>query len=317
MTDELLAAHRLIVQADLRPTVGSTFQPTGFPNLGAAEFTRPGQPPSVLVESVQSMTNHLERVLWDDARQRPIELIGALAWVEVQAPDGTHLTSSREEAHRLSGAYVREAAIDGMSGSDWLIERLGIAAKRPHDRQEIARAIFAMDPLCLVHGVFFSEKGFHGNPKVRRAMHAVIEAHDAAPAISGGVKRDDVAFEADKSTGRGSEAGYGFIPFARTEYTARSIVLSVAVDLDQIRGYGLSPEQTRVVESLAIYELVSVLDGPLRLRTACDLTTTQVEVETPVGARLPPLDEAESALADAIGELGSEGSGPVIAVWDK
>ena len=50
MMDALDEATRLIVDARMRPVIGSAFQPTGFANLGAAEFQRPGHPPSLLVE---------------------------------------------------------------------------------------------------------------------------------------------------------------------------------------------------------------------------------------------------------------------------
>lgn len=317
MIDDLLAGHRTIVHAHLKPVVGSTLQPTGFPNLGAAEFTRPGQPPSLLVESVQSLTNHLENTMWDEAERRPIDAIAELPWVKVESSGGEHLTSSREEPHRLSSPYIREATVQGQPGTAWLIERLGLRDKRPLDRRAIAAAVFDLDPLCLVHGVFFSEKGFHGNPKFRRVTHAVIEAQDVSPVISGGVKRDDVAFEADKATKRSAEAGYGFIPFARTEYTAADILLSAALDLAQLRSYGLDPERTRVLGLLALLELSFLLSAPLRLRTACDLRVDDVEVASPDAATLPNADELSEALRESVARLGRDGEGPIVAVWDK
>lgn len=317
MIDELLAGHRTIVHAHLKPVVGSTLQPTGFPNLGAAEFTRPGQPPSLLVESVQSLTNHLENTMWDEGKRQPIDVIAELPWVKVESPDGEHLTSSREEPHRLSSAYIREATIDGQPGTAWLIERLGLRDKRPLDRRAIAAAVFDLDPMCLVHGVFFSERGFHGNPKFRRVTHAVIEASDVSPVVSGGVKRDDVAFEADKAAKRGAEAGYGFIPFARTEYTAADILLSVALDTAQLRSYGLDPDRTELLGLLALLELSFLLSAPLRLRTACDLRVDDVEVSSSGLATFPSVEELTEALGAAVARLNLEGGAPVIAVWDK
>ena len=61
-------APRLLIEADLKPVQGSRFQPTGFPNLGHAVYSAPsGGGQMLLVESAQSMANHLERTLWDDA----------------------------------------------------------------------------------------------------------------------------------------------------------------------------------------------------------------------------------------------------------
>jgi CRISPR-associated protein Csb1 len=297
MTDALDQATRLVLEARLRPVIGSTFQPTGFPNLGAATFTRPGEPMSLLVESVQSLANHFEALGFDGPANEPIALLDRLPWVQVVATDGErHLTSSREEPHRLAAAYVRDAAIDGQLGATWLGDRLGLRTGRPLDWAGIYSAVFELDPLCLLHGVFFSDKRFHGNPKVRRAISAVIEAHDVAPAISGGVKRDEVRFKAGE--GQGAEEGYGSIPFGRTEYTAREIVLSASVDLVQLRGYGLSAPSTRLLVLLAVWELVALLDRPLRLRTACDLELIgKPEIRRPDGFVLPGRGELESAIA--------------------
>ena len=146
-----------------------------------------------------------------------------------------------------------------------------------------------------MHGVFFSDKGFHGNPKVRRALSAVIEAHDVVPVVSGGLKRDDVQFTS--AEGHGAEEGYGFVPFGRTEYTAHDIVLSASLDLTQLRGYGLDPAATRLLTLIAVWELRALLDGPLRLRTACDLEFESVTVRRPDAFELPDRSELEQAIA--------------------
>jgi len=312
MIDALDDATRLVVDARLRPVIGSTFQPTGFANLGAAEFQRPGRPPSLLVESVQSMTNHFEALGFDGAARRPIALLEQLPWIAVLATDsGAHLTSSREEPHRLAAAYVRNADIDGEGGLAWLVRRLGLRPRAPLDWQSIYATVFQLDPLCLVHGVFFSDKGFHGNPKVRRALSAVIEAHDVVPVISGGLKRDDVQFTS--SEGQGAEEGYGFVPFGRTEYSAQEIVLSASLDLAQLRGYGLDPKATQLLTLVAVWELRSLLDGPLRLRTACDLEVEGVSVRRPNGYELPACRELEQAIASTDVVFDEPGARP--ASW--
>lgn len=312
MIDALGDATRLVVDARLRPVIGSTFQPTGFANLGAAEFQRPGQPPSLLVESVQSMTNHFEALGFDSAAREPIALLADLPWIVVRAADGgAHLTSSREEPHRLAAAYVRNAGIEGEGGLAWLVQRLGLQPRSPLHWSSIYEAIFQLDPLCLVHGVFFSDKGFHGNPKVRRALSAVIEAHDVVPVVSGGLKRDDVQFTS--SEGQGAEEGYGFVPFGRTEYSADEIVLSASLDLTQLRGYGLDPSATRLLTLVAVWELRALLDGPLRLRTACDLEVESVSVRRPDGYELPGRHELEQAITSTEAVFDEPGSRP--ATW--
>ncbi len=314
MIEALADAPRLLVDAPLRPVVGTTFQPTGFPDLGAAEFQRPNSPPSLLVESVQSMANRLEELGWDAPAQQPIELLAGLPYVEVvHAEDERFLTSSRLEPHRLAAAYVRDAAIDGADGTDWVTERLGLEPKRPLDWGRIYTAVFEMDPLCLIHGVFFSAKPWHGNPKVRRAITAVVEAHDVAPVISGGLKRDDVQFTQGES-GRGAEEGYGFVPFGRTEYTAREIVLGASVDLAQIRGYGLPSERTELLTLLAVWELASLLESPLRLRTACDFElAAEPAIRRPERFGLPSADDLANRVREL--SLGFEHPGALRAVW--
>jgi CRISPR-associated protein Csb1 len=312
MISTLEQEPRLVVDATLNPVVGSIFQPTGFPDLGAATFERPGGLPAMLVESVQSLTNHFEALGWDGPAQRPVEALAALPYVEVRSGvDGSFLTSSRLEPHRLASAYVRDAAVDGATGLEWIAQRLELADGRPLDWPVIYRAIFELDPLCLVHGVFFSHKGWHGNPKVRRALTAVIEAHDVRPVVSGGLKRDDVSFR-QGGEGRGAEEGYGFVPFGRTEYTAAEIVLTASIDLAQIRGYGLSPEATRLLTAVALWELAQLLAQPLRLRTACDLEVAEVRVRRPDDVVLPSADDLRAEIEGAGVELEEPGARSVL-----
>ena len=63
--------NRLLVTVPLRPVQGDRFQPTGFPNLGAATYqTTDG--PKLLVESAQSMANRFEMTCWDSSTNKPI-----------------------------------------------------------------------------------------------------------------------------------------------------------------------------------------------------------------------------------------------------
>lgn len=313
MTPKLATESRLVLDAHLRPVVGSSFQPTGFANLGAAEFTRPGGQPALLVESVQSMTNRLEDIGTDGGTRMPVKLLQPLPWIAVRDPDGNLLTSSRLEPHRLASVYLRESEIDGAAGVDWIVARLGLRPKTPLTMPEIYRAVFELDPLCLIHGVFFSDKKFSGNPKIRRATTAVIEAHGVTPVVSGGLKRDDVQFTA--SAHAGAEEGYGFVPFSRTEYVADEIILSASLDLHQIRGYGLDAAATRLLELLATWELATLLERPLRLRTACDLELESVCVRRPGGFTMPTSAELESEITDSLAGVAFEHTGERTAVW--
>lgn len=101
---------RRLYEVQLQPVIGSRFQPTGFPDIGPAQFERPAKDGNteamLLVESAQSMANRLEAVGWDEGAQSPSSVLAGLPWVRVIAADdeGRYLTSSRTEAHRLASA---------------------------------------------------------------------------------------------------------------------------------------------------------------------------------------------------------------------
>jgi CRISPR-associated protein Csb1 len=50
---DLLSAPRVVIEAALEPLVGTRLQPTGFPNLGAAEFIDPSGATSLIVQSTR------------------------------------------------------------------------------------------------------------------------------------------------------------------------------------------------------------------------------------------------------------------------
>lgn len=315
-----MSPNRIRYAIRLAPAVGSVFQPTGFPDVGAATFSRPvgdgGKTVEcLLVESAQSMANHLESTGWDAARQEPVDVFAGLPWVRVSAADdGRFLTSSRLESHRLASAFVKDSTFDGQSMKDVIRERLQLQADTPLDHRAIAAAVFALDPLCLVHGVFFAEKAnvWPGQPKIARAITAIVEATDVRTVNSGGVKRDVVLHSAGDGTS--SDTGYGSIPFHRQEFTARSIALHVSIDRLQFRSYGLGEAASDLLEAIAIWELRTLLDEGLRLRTACDLDPVEIPPD------LPTADEAACRIRDGIdacaGALLGTG-GPLDVIWTR
>lgn len=320
-------ATRQIFDVPLQPAVGSRIQPTGFPDLGAAIFKKPdgrdgdGNPrwrDALLVESAQSMANHLEARGWDDHEQAPVETLRGLPYVEVRSGDGDYLTSSRTEAHRLASAFVRNSKMegDGTAMVEWIRDRLELEDDRPLAPRHIARQVFALDPLCLVHGVFFSDKAWPGQPKVKRAVTAFVEAADVEPVHSGGVKMDDVRHKIGEK--QGSQEGYGTIPYHRTEYVAHEIIASFEIDLAQIRAYGLGEAASELLVDIARWEIRALLDAGLRLRTACDLEVAAPEVADRGGEPLPPLielTERVTAGIDAVGDLLDRRE-PWVVTWD-
>lgn len=318
------ATDRRIFQVQLAPTVGTRIQPTGFPDLGPALYERPvvagGEvqwQDALLVESAQSMANRLEAVGWDPVENRPVPELDGLPWVRVVHEDeGEYLTSSRTEAHRLASAFIKDAKLNGQAMRDVIRERLNLRADRPSSTRDIAQAVMKLDPLCLIHGVFFAEsaKVWPGQPKIPRALTAFIEAYGVKPAHSGGVKRDHVRHQIT-DTG-GSSEGYGTVPYHRTEWSAESIVAYVSLDRAQLMSYGLGDDAAGLLEAVALWEVRRLFGRPLRLRTACDLAVVgplvdsdgvPLEEEEELAGRIRAKTAACAALLD--------GAGPIEVTW--
>ena len=309
--------RRLRYTATLVPALGSVFQPTGFPDIGAARFDRftgaddGGTQDALIVESVQSMANRLEATAWNPGAHQPADLFADLPHVRVHRKNNPEefLTSSRLEAHRLASAFVRDAELDGTPMLTVIRGRLGLAKDTPLDYPRMARALVELDPFCLIHGVFFNQKEWLGQPRFARAVSALIEAYDVRQVVSGGRKSDRVRHQLDKEgNGGGTSEGYGSVPFHRIEWTAREIRTMFSVDVELLRSYGLPDDITELLTAIALWEIRSLLTGGLRLRTACDLDI----VEQPEG--LPELDE----LTDRIKELTPAAAGTsVTALWDR
>lgn len=305
MTDlvALLTEPRVKLVAELEPIAGTRFQPTGFPDLGAATYASPVDGRRMLlVESAQSMANRLEGQLWNSSADEPVELISSLPYVRVFAADGEYLTSSRTESHRLASAYVKAAQFDGTSGLQLIGERMGLAKQRPIDHARVGRAIFDLDPLCLLHGVFFADDKWPGQPKIARALTAFVEATGVQEAYSGGVKFDHVSNTGDKETEKTAREGFGNVPFPRTEFVAESIEASFVLDVSQIRRYALEERERELLLAIALYEVCNLLHEGLRLRTACDLAVTAVRGELPAAFELPDLATLEGLIADRVSE---------------
>ncbi len=299
-------SRRTVLEVDLAPIAGRRFQPTGFPDLGAAEFDSADGTKALLVESAQSMANRLEATTWDEASADQPEVLSPLPYVRIVNADGVFLSSSRLEAHRLASAYVMRGKVDGEDGSKWMLGRFGLVAGQPLDYRALARACFAIDPVSLVHGVFFARKEWPWQPKIARALTSFVEAYDVIPAVSGGVKRDSVSNEGKEGA---TTEGYGMVPYHRVEYTAKAITAYFSIDHQQFRSYGLSESATALLEALAEYEIGTLLEGGLRLRTACDLGVQAVRGEQPNAA------EAAARIAKLAVECAAELGSVTTVIW--
>lgn len=294
---ELDNAQRLLFEIPLKPLQGQRFQPTGFPGLGAATFqTKDGQ--CLLVESAQSMGNWLELTVWDHEKQDVKEELQGISHVRVER-NGKFLTDTILESHRLNSPYLLEESTKKFFNQ--LKEDLGGLETGPIDRKKLAEVLLKYDIGSLVHGVFLAKKELAGGRlRVARTLSAFIEADGVRVAASGGVKNDHVNPSGETKT------GFGNVPFARDEFTAERITLYVNLDLAQIRGYGLGTDVERLLILLALYKLRVLLDGNLRLRTACDLSISvdgDVVAKLPNDFKLPGLKELKDELQGAQGAI--------------
>jgi len=284
--DVLADAPRLLLECNLTPLQGDRFQPTGFPDLGPARYSRPDGTQMLLVESAQSVANRLEGAIWDEAANDLVEPLRGLPYIAVNS-ETRQLTNSILEAHRTNSPYILEG--EDRTVFDRLKTDAAGLEKGPVRLQDLARIVFKYDPNAILHGVFLAKKELAGGRlRLARVLSGFIEAIKADPAESGGVKNDRVDPSGDTSK------GFGNVPFHRTEFVAGDIRAYFNLDLALLRGYGLgtdgerkqldewigkeekngprpwtTPEKLLLV--LALLKIRRFLSTGLRLRTACDL----------------------------------------------
>lgn len=299
--DALAHAPRLLLEADLEPIQGSRFQPTGFPDLGAAEYPAPeGNARMLLVESAQSMANRLEAVCWDEAEQDWVEPLKGLPYVRVRNADDEVLTSSVLEAHRLNSPYILEG--QDKTVLDMLKDELAHMEQGRVDIRKLAETLVRVDTNAALHGVFLAKKELAGGRlRLPRALSAFIEAEDVQVAASGGVKVDTV------DPGGDTSKGFGNVPYARDEYVAPRITAYFNLDLSQIRAFGLGEAAEHLLIALALFKIRRFLDTGLRLRTACDLECRELRATRPDGFEVPQLTELENTLPGLIQSAASAG----------
>ena len=301
---ELREAPRLLMEADLRPLQGTRFQPTGFPDLGAATYTLPDGTEMCLLESAQSMANRLETVCWDEALGEIVQPLKGIPYVLVKQ-NGKVLTNSILESHRINSPYILESG--DKTFLETLKKELGVLEKGPVDFKLVASVLMRYDVNSLLHGVFLAKKDIAGGRiKVPRSLSAFIEAKGASVAPSGGVKFDQVDPKGDTSK------GFGHVPFSRDEYTAEKITAFFNLDLAQLRGYGLGQDVENCLTVIALFKIRKFLRDGLRLRTACDLELEDDLKVTRPEFEAPQLGELEAALPDFIGAVASRFADPPV-----
>ena len=308
--DALKDQPRLLLKAALQPLQGSRFQPTGFPDLGAATYDGPDGKKMLLVESAQSMANRLETVCWDTVANDWVAPLKGLPVVKVSDKAGKPLTNSVLEAHRLNSPYILEGKDKSFLAT--LQKELAIAEKGIVDIKKLSSTLFKYDTNALLHGVFLAKKEIAGGRmRLPRALTAFIEAESVNVAASGGVKNDAVDPSGDTAK------GFGNVPFHREEFTG-NITVFFNLDLALIRGFGLGDAAEKLLVALALFKIRKFLRDGLRLRTACDLelapkreskdgkevvSAGELEVQRPKDFAVPLLAELEKELPDLIKDV--------------
>ncbi len=292
-------AARLLLEVDLQPVQGTRFQPTGFPDLGAATYQLADNTSMLLVESAQSVANRLEGVCWDEAADALAQPLHGLPYVEV-VRDGKVITNSTLEAHRLNSAYIEKSDV-----AETIAGEIGYVAGQPVDRARFLRTLCKYDPNSLLHGVFL--ESIAGVLRVPRALSGFIEARDVRVVSSGGVKNDRVMAGKDEESGATAKEGFGNVPYHRDEYTAGKITAYFNLDLDQLRSYRLGPALESCLYALALFKIRSLLARGMRLRAACDFDAGEPRITRPAGFALPGLGTLVEALPGLIAAVRKAG----------
>ncbi|MCZ7635026.1 MAG: type I-U CRISPR-associated RAMP protein Csb1/Cas7u [Verrucomicrobia bacterium] len=287
--DPLKDEPRLLLEAKLKPIAGTRFQPTGFPDLGPAQYLLPDGTPMLLVESAQSMANRLEAVCWDTVANDWAPALRGLPCVVVVDKAGNVLTNSVLEAHRLNSPYILEGK--DKSFLEKLKQELAVGRLAPANLRLLAKALLKYDVNSLLHGVFLAKSDLAGGRmRLPRALTAFIEATRITVAASGGVKNDVLNPSGDTAK------GFGNVPFHREEFCGE-ITAYFILDLALIRGFALDPAVEPLLIALALFKIRHFLREGLRLRTACDLDLDgPLAVRRPADFTPPDLDELEEAL---------------------
>ncbi len=298
MSDSLENSGRLLLEVELKPIQGDRFQPTGFPDLGAAEIPLHDSTISLLVESPQSMANRLEEVCLNKDKTNFVDELNGLPMIKVNNINNEQITNSVRESHRIGSFYILEG------GNEEIKKKLnGLQNKDGRWNTDLVKTsplIFELDVNSLLHGVWIAKKIAEGRIKIPRALSAFIEAKNVKNVTSGGAKIDHVKPGKDDDTG-GASKGQGNVPFSRIEYTAESITAFFNLDLQQIRSYCLEKHQTELLINLALWKIQKFLETGLRLRTACDLQIkSEPKVISPEGFTLPDMSELNSKIKDLI-----------------
>jgi len=266
--EKLRDIPRLLLEVELQPVQGDRFQPTGFPDLGAAIYERPDGKRMILVESSQSVANRLEETCLEGSGPEIAQELTGLPYVMAELGGAVEtMTSSLVEAHRINSPFI----ITDKGFKEAFKNKAEYEAGKPLNWKKIAEAFFFYDPNSLLHGAFMANLE-DGRVKVQRALSGFIEAEGIREAASGGVKNNPLDPTGKLRVPSHDKDVYGNVPYLRMEFTAERIAAYFNFDLALLEGYSLDPDAKDLLVALGLYKIRRFLDSGLRLRTACDLT---------------------------------------------
>ncbi|HDR68032.1 MAG TPA: type I-U CRISPR-associated protein Cas7 [Bacteroidaceae bacterium] len=287
--ENLANVPRLLIEAELKPIQGARFQPTGFPDLGAAVYDRPDGKRMILVESAQSIANRLEATVLDESGIEISNELAGIPYIRVKL-DGTvgdneygTTTTSLIEAHRINSPFI-------ISNDEFKAEfkkKSNYERGKPLDWKKIASAFLYYDPNSLLHGAFMANLE-DGRVKVQRALTGFIEAEGVNEVASGGVKNNPLDPTGKIRAENYDKDVYGNVPYHRMEYTADRIIAYFNFDISLLEGYGLPDEAKELLIALGLYKIRKLINQGLRLRTACDFVLKDdIKVTSPDGFLIP------------------------------
>ena len=250
-----------------------TFVPAGFVDVGTSVVRDATSGENlVIVDSVQSVANHLEATLVAEPGQA-IAGLEAMPYVRLTITDPagrTRSTSSLELPHRLASGWLCKAKD---------LKAFQEALAKDILDNGIAAATFRRCPNSLLHGVFYSQlAGLDPNvAKTPRLLSAEVVARGAQSVTDGGVAKDPLfpsgdGFDVEGLVGakaKAAEVGAGYIPYRHQAFIAREIELSVYLAEGRISRLPLPEPARDVLRLLARTKLAMWLAEPLDLRAHC------------------------------------------------
>ncbi len=282
-----------MLEVALQPLLGDRFAPARFADVGPAEYFSPEGRTNLIVDSVPSMANRLEAVVWDEAADRYLPPLEELPFLALEHPEHGLVDSVTQPA-RAGSPYLYPLLVK-------TFEKAVGKLKGQKARNALAGALLRLDPNSVLHGVFMPS--FRAAPGLPRLLTASIDARDVSAVDSKGVRFDPL----DESGS--AEEGKGAILYGRREYVSNQITAYFHLDLYRLRRYGFSNPAQQMLTDLAVLKVLRFLRDGLHLRAGCDLKVVGTSEPLP---DLPALEERLRGSIRHLRETGELGERTVL-----